>query len=310
MLSTNAKTTEVFCDWLDVTTPPHEEYRLRSELGALLVHAGAEKVTEDLYRLNNGSFKFVSNSKWFKLSFSGSVVAVLRFNGQWEHALSLIGEGPHRVTRVDAAVDIALDGADSIAMLQAAYPSGQVRLSQRPVSISELLSTRADGRKTGTWYAGHRGKSEITCRVYDKAKEALDKRGELMPPRTRCELTVCKGAGPTLRDAAEPTRIFWHYMAPAVLPRPDGVPAWDSGWAEGWVMDRVDLLPAQALKRRIEHSAELAALIELADSIGAGGRQYALRLIREKFDQAPQLGSPPELDASLVSEGLKGRALG
>lgn len=75
-------------------------------------------------------------------------------------------------------------------------------------------------------------------------------------------------------------------------------------------MDRVALLPAQALKRRIEQSAELAALIELADSIGTDGRQYALRLIREKFDRAPQLGSPSESDASPVSGGLKGRALG
>lgn len=303
MLSTSVNRSEVFCDWLDVTTPPHEEHRLRSELGALLTEAGADKVTDDLYRLNGGSFKFVANSKWFKLSFSGSVVAILRFNRQWEHALALIGEGPHRVTRVDAAIDLELDGADAIAMLQAAYPMGQVRLSQRPVAVSELLSTRDDGRKTGTWYVGHRGKSEITCRVYDKAKEALDKRGEHIPPRTRCELTVCKGAGPTLRDAAEPARIFWHYMAPAILPRPDDVPAWDSGWAEGWNMERIELLPAQALKRRIEQSAELAALIELADSIGTDGRQYALRLIREKFDRAPQLGSLPELVASPASGG-------
>jgi len=302
MLSTNADSLEVFCDWLDVTAPPSEEYRIRSELGPLLSSVG-EKVSDDLYRLNNGSVKLQGNSRWFKVGLSGQAVALLRFSGLWLDVLSLIGEGPHRVTRVDAAVDLPLDGADAISELQSSYPLGEVRLSQRPVAITELLSTRSDGRKTGTWYAGHRGKSEITCRVYDKAQEALDKRGEVIPPRTRCELTVCKGASPTLRDAAEPSRLFWHYMAPAILRRPPGVPEWSSGWAEGWVMHRSEFLPAQALKRRIEESPELSALIELADSIGPMGRSMALRLIREKFDQAPVAGSPGDSAVAARSAG-------
>jgi len=171
------------------------------------------------------------------------------------------------------------------------------------VKVSEWLQTRPDGRKTGTWYAGNRRDSEITCRVYDKAQEAHDKRGELMPPRTRCELTVKKGANPTLRDAAEPERLFWHYMSPAILKRPQGVPEWSSGWGEGWVMERTELLPAMRLKRRIEDSPELAALIELADSIGTDGRDYALRLIREKFNRTPVSGSPGQFERRTGSEG-------
>ena len=302
MLSTPTDSLLIFCDWLDVTTPPSEEYRLRSDLGPVLSSIG-DKVSEDFYRLGDGSVKFQGNSKWFKVGLSGQAVGLLRVSGLWLTVLSLIGEGPHRVTRVDAACDLPMDGADAISELQESYPLGQVRLSQRPVGVTELLCTRPDGRKTGTWYAGHRGKTEITCRVYDKAQEALDKRGELMPPRTRCELTVGKGASPTLRDAAEPERLFWHYMAPAILKRPEGVPPWDSGWAEGWVMERAELLPAQALKRRIEDSPELAALIELADSIGPMGRSMALRLISERFDRTPVSGSPEESRAPLGSTG-------
>ena len=303
MLSTSVEAGSVFCDWLDVTTPPAEEYRLRSELVPMLCAAGCEKVNDDLLRFNGGTVKFIANSKWFKVGLSGQVIALLRMSRLWESLLSVIGEGPHRVTRVDAAVDLPLDGADAIQELQAAYPRGEVRLSQRPVRVSELLSTRQDGRKTGTWYVGHRGKTEVTCRVYDKANEALEKRGELMPPTTRCELTVCKGVSPTLRDAAQPERLFWHYMSPAVLRRPEGVPEWDSGWGEGWTMERVEILPAGRLKRRIEESPELAALIELADAIGPGGRDYALRLIRDKFGRTPASGSLPGSDLAEVSGG-------
>ncbi len=273
----------VFCDWLDVTMPPDREHDVRAELGPLLCAAGFGRESDDLYRVDGGTVRLTANRGWFKVGISGQSCAMLRLHGVWTEVLFVLGSGPHRVTRVDCALDIPMDGADAIERLQAVYPSGHVRLSQRPVRITEVLSTRSDGRKSGSWYAGRRGQSEVTCRVYDKALEALEKRGEDLPPRTRCELTVCKGVGPTLRDAAEPERLFWHYMAPAILPRPEGVPAWDSGWAEGWVMDRVEVLAAERLRRRIQESPELAALIELADSLGPGGRQYALGLIQLRF---------------------------
>ena len=303
MLSIEVEAGTAFCDWLDVTTPPGEEYRVRSELGPLLCGAGFDKITDDLYRFNGGSVKLQGNTRFFKLGFSGQSVALLRMSRLWESVLFLIGEGPHRVTRVDAAVDLPMDGADALEQLQASYPRGQVRLSQRPVEITELSKVRSDGRRTGTWYAGHRGQSEISCRVYDKAQEALDKRGELMPPRTRCELTVGKGAKPTLRDAAEPERLFWHYMSPAILRRPEGVPDWSSGWGEGWIMHRTELLPAMRLKRRIEESGELAALIELAESIGTDGPDYALRLIRERFEKATR---PSSLGGDRSRTGTEG----
>ena len=303
MLTTRVELGSVFCDWLDVTTPPGEAYRILSELGPLLCEAGFDKPADDLYRVDGGSVKIVDNSRWFKLGFSGQACAALRAQGLFDTVLCLIGEGPHRVTRVDAAVDLDLDGALALAQLQAAYPRGQVRLSQRPVAVTELLKTRADGQKTGTWYAGHRGQSEITCRVYDKAQEALDKRGQLLPPRTRCELTVCKGGKPTLRDASQPERLFWHYMSPAILERPQNAPEWSPGWGEGWTMERAELLPAQALKRRIEGSPELAALLELADAIGPSGRAMAVSLIRKRFDQAPGFSSLPGSDQGTVRTG-------
>ncbi len=295
--------TEVFCDWLDATTPPDREHSLRASLGPIIAGCGGSKVTDDLYDLGGGKIKLGIMYNVFRISVSGACVRVLQIQGLWGTFLAEIGDGPHRVTRLDAAVDIDHDGADSIALLQAKYPRGEVRLSRRTIRITELLSTRSDGCKTGTWYAGHRSGAEITCRVYDKAHQLLETRGDTVPPRTRAELTVRKGC--TLRDAYEPARVFWHYMAPAIFERPSDAPEWSSGWAEGWTMEKIDILPAERLKRRIEYSGELAAIIELADSLGPSGRSMALRLITKKFQQTEysDVQGSESSDSPLVSSG-------
>ena len=292
----NKGMTGIFCDWLDVTTPPDREHELRASVGHLVCAAFGSKVHDDLYSLGAGKVSIGFKYGVFRVSISGACVRCLEAQGLWENMLAELGDGPHRVTRLDAAVDFNLDGADALAMLQAAYPLGKVRLSQRPIKVTELVGTRADGRKTGTWYAGHRSGAEITCRVYDKAQQTLDTRQEEIPPRTRAELTIRKGC--TLRDAYQPDRVFWHYMAPAIVERPSEAPEWSSGWAEGWTMEKIDILPAQRLKRLIERSPDLAAIVELADSLGPHGRSMALRQIEQRVRQTEGLGINTEFAAA------------
>lgn len=298
--------TPVFCDWLDVTTPPDREHDLFASLGPIICGAGGSKLADDLYDLGGGKIKIGIMRRVFRVSVSGACVRVLEIQGLWETFLAELADGPHRVTRLDAAVDIDVDGADSIELLQAAYPRGYVALSQRRIQVTELLSTRSDERKTGTWYAGHRSGAEVTCRVYDKAAQLFATKQQLVSPRTRVELTVRKGC--TLRDAFQPERVFWHYIAPAIFKRPSDVPEWSSGWAEGWTMEKVDLLPAQRLKRLIERSPDLAAIIELADAVGPMGRSMALRLIEQRVRSTEKLGSQElgNLGSPLKSEGTTG----
>lgn len=295
----NEGMTGVFCDWLDVTTPPDREHGLRASVGHLICAAFGSKVHDDLYSLGGGKVAIGFKYGVFRVSVSGACIRCLEAQGLWENLLAELGDGPHRVTRLDAAADFDLDGADALGMLQAAYPAGKVRLSQRPINVTELLSTRSDGRRTGTWYAGHRSGAEITCRVYDKAQQMLDTKREEIPPRTRAELTVRKGC--TLRDAYQPDRVFWHYMAPAIVERPSDAPEWSSGWAEGWTMERTEILPAQRLKRLIERSPDLAAIVELSDSLGPHGRSMALRLIEQKIRQTEALGINTEFAAATRS---------
>lgn len=57
MLSSNTEALPVFCDWLDVTTPPDREYALRSALGPIICGSGGSKLKDDLYELGNGKIK-------------------------------------------------------------------------------------------------------------------------------------------------------------------------------------------------------------------------------------------------------------
>jgi len=147
-----------------------------------------------------------------------------------------------------------------------------------------LLDVRGDGRETGTFYVGHRTAARATARVYDKAWERLQRANETCPPRTRYEVTVRKDYGATLRDAAEPRRLFWHVASPALLDAPDDVEPWDSGWGGGWrAVDLPDPLPAEVLGRRVEFSPELAMLADIADRMGPEGRVWLARRLLAKL---------------------------
>ncbi|HDY5456252.1 hypothetical protein [Pseudomonas aeruginosa] len=124
----------------------------------------------------------------------------------------------------------------------------------------------------------------MTARVYDKAFEALQKRGEILPPTARVEVTAAGGdCGATLRDAAEPTALFWHIASPAILTRPEGIPVWSPNSDIGWQLVRLDISPAEVLKRRVANATMLDALADVADEIGPEGRKYLLGLLRDRL---------------------------
>ena len=104
------------------------------------------------------------------------------------------------------------------------------------------------------------------------------------PDCLRYEVTVTGKMGPTLRDAADPTALFWHFAGGTLLPAPDNVPAW-CGHGEGFKVDRVvDLLPFQALQRRIECSPEVEDLVMLADRLGPSGASTLNRLLTQRLE--------------------------
>ena len=283
----------IICDFLDVTYSPSEAPW--PSINRILLDAGFDAESSDrssfTYRLGRAVVKFGPSRGSLRASFSGAACAALREQGTWPDVLSELSSVPHRVTRVDAALDLAIDGADMVDLMRQRYPSGQVNLSRKAVATSVVLAIRpSDGRETGTWYAGRHTKARFTARVYDKAWEALQKRGESLPPRTRVEVTASGGdSGATLRDAAEPAALFWHLASPAILDAPEGAPVWTPNRDLGWVAPAKPFDPAALLKRRVESLAMLDALALVADELGPHGRDYLLSLLEKRLQASAGL---------------------
>jgi len=256
----------VICDWLDVTfSPADAPERLVLDV---LQAAGAECLSTDdtgsAWRVGEGVFKLQTTARFHRYSASGAVLEKLRMDKLYMDYLSALADAPHTVTRLDAAHDVLADAPPIIAKLRKRFPR-ECRLTHKPLKTKSILEARDDGKETGTWYVGHRSKGRVTARVYDKQNEMLERRNVEIPPTTRYELTFKKDIGCTLRDAAEPAKLFWHYAAPTLLKRPQNVPAWEKGWGGGWNYQPPEVALAGLLKARIASSAELRAILALAD---------------------------------------------
>lgn len=289
MTSSPSSALPIFCDWLDVTFSPTDcPY---PELNLLLLGAGFE-VSRDAAGVRcylppdgaRGMVQVSHKARYAKVSLSGGACAALRALRLFEQVLWVLASSPHKVTRLDAALDLPTDAADVLAALQSRYPGGVVNLGRKGLPVTRMLATRGDGRESGTYYVGHRTAARFTARVYDKALEADSKRGELLPPTTRFEVTARKDSGATLRDAGVPSAIFWHIAAPALLNRPEGVPMWVPDLEAAWSAPPRLYQPAEVLQRRVEASPELDALLELADTLGPQGRRHLLHLLARRID--------------------------
>lgn len=278
----------VFCDWLDVTFAPDDcPY---PEMNLLLLGCGfvpsVELGSGRTYRTPNGrgTVRIKHSKRFAKISISGSSCAHLRAAGHWPEALSILASSPHKVSRLDAALDIPMDAAPFMDSLDALYPSGFVNLSRKAQRVTRFVSTRSDGVRSGTWYVGHKDDARQSLRVYDKSLEMLTQHREVIPTTTRVEVTARKDRGATLRDAELPTALFWDIASPAVFKRaPEGTPVWRPNQDTHWLSTPPSFVPAEVLKRRIEHSAELDAFLTLADSIGPHGVRYLERLLLDRL---------------------------
>lgn len=279
----------VITDCLDVTFSPTDcPYPALNTLflatGFLPLRTQAGGNTLYTTPQKRGTIKIDQRSRFSRVSISGAACAHLRSSLGWDDCLFTLADSPHCVTRLDAALDISMDGADLVASMRSMHPRS-VSLGRKAIGTSVILSTRDDGRESGTWYAGYGSSAKATAKVYDKALQMLQRFGEVIPPRGRVEVTAVKGFGATLRDAAMPEAIFWHIASPALLEAPEGVPMWQPDNDGGWQAERKIFVPAQVLKTRIENSGELDAFIELASSF-EGGMAYLRHLLNKRVSAA------------------------
>lgn len=298
----------VKADWLDVTYAPNDtpEHAVLMAIQA----AGAECLSNDggagsRWGLNGGSLKIDYRQRFARFSASGAFLDGLRAAHCYHDYLSALSESPHAVTRLDAAYDVPVDSPPILRALIKRYPQ-YCSFTRKALKTKRYLETRADGKETGTFYVGHRQKAAITARVYDKQNERRINAGEEIPPLTRYELTFRKAIKPTLRDAAEPDRIFWHHAGPLLLKRPQSVPEWVSGWGGGWNYKPEEKPIGAILKGRIESSSDLAALAALVSKAALDGDDcldWTLRQIERVFKRhVHQTGTLSMSDSGAVSE--------
>ena len=276
----------VIADWLDVTYSP--ESNPRDEIRLFLGNLGysCQDYSSDREMWKHGEFDGIlisqlKSGSFARLSASGGVLSHLREIGHFKNYLALLSDYPHRVTRLDAAHDVYKDAPRILADLESRYPREVSLNRQRLLRCHYLMSTRSDGLRSGTMYAGHRSKARVTARVYDKALEGFEKRGELHSPRTRYELTFRDGIA-DLWDALEPAPIFWAHSS-SLLPVPADAPEWSPSDSGGWSYKRPEVLPAVRLARQVSDSSDLSMLIDLADRLGPEGRNTLMHAIANRL---------------------------
>ena len=262
---------------------------------------------KSIYALGARGYGIIRHAKtWTKIEATGLALVHLRAAELFLEYLSVLAECPHKVTRLDAALDTDRDFVDVRRELHAAFPDYTVNAGRKGVDVTEFIAPRLDGELTGTWYAGKRGRNRQVLRVYDKSWEQLSRHAVTMPPTTRYEVEVGRQVGATLRDAVEPERIFYHFMPGDILPRPADLPPWEPSDFTGWSYQRSELTAYATLARFVEHSPDLATMRTLAESLGPHGMDTLAKLIADALtsDKTPsplshadksEATPPPEL---------------
>jgi hypothetical protein len=275
-----------FCDWLDVTC--HPESTFLSEVSQFLAyHFCPVAFVKDGYagsttgyRVGSGILTLESSKNFHRASASGSCVREFVKLGVFRDYVNILGSVAHNVTRLDVAVDLATDAPAFLRGLESRYPDDVFSFGRKSLRVTRLYSARASDRAlTGTWYVGHRSSARVTARVYDKQAESLEKRGEVLPPTTRIELTFKKDYNCSLYDVLMPESLFYSHASPSLLDAPDKyIAPWSPKGLVPWVSTPKDhTLTLDRFDSRVSHSPELLKIAELGAQFGDAGKAAVMR---------------------------------
>jgi Replication initiation factor len=288
---------EPFADFVGFTVPAVEWAGLHDELALELEGVGMSLERDDervkLWRSGGdgwGTVREELRGQVWAVGISGTVCAGLRAARRFLSVLAVVGARPHRVTRLDAALDLPEDAAPVVARIAAAGRRGELALTRKgikPTTVETHLGLRVDGVESGTVYCGSRA-AEARMVVYDKRHERMSRKLPDNGNLTRYELRLKGGLGISLRDCAEPAPVFWHHVAPDFLPAPEGAVAWSPA-AEGFELERLEPpTPFARMLALLDQSPDVGRLLKLADQAGPYGFRSLvarLELMAEKIAQ-------------------------
>jgi hypothetical protein len=205
------------------------------------------------------------------------------------------------VTTLHATLDLLEEAPPVVARMYERGKAGLVSLTRKsipPGHVKKYISRDPEGRDTGTVYLGSR-KSDVWLKVYDKRAEMIDRyeasgsrlvtdvwpSGSVFPdPITRYEVSVGRKVGVTLRDVAEPSAVFWHFMR-GLLPdvAPAGV-AWVP-FAEGFEVRRYEPLPFASLELALDSVYPMKRIVRLCEALGPSGVDMAVSGFRRRLER-------------------------
>jgi hypothetical protein len=279
----------VFCDFLSLTFNP-DHFDL-SSIKLLLVGCGYEidDANEKIIKFIrpddplSGLIRVESKFNHVRISVSGKALSYLRKLGQYNNLLIHFSEFPHNITRLDATMDVPRDFPKVCRSISRYYPDDRIGLSRKTTKIKYNLTKRDDGQRSGSIYFGNI-RDQLQIIIYDKTLEMFENLSIVIPTTTRYEMRFKSSFNLTLRDASDPTELFWAHSGNILLKKPSGVAQRSpTGDSDHWKRTTIPSLPFSKLSSYIEHSTAIPALKVLADSLGVNGRDIALRLITESF---------------------------
>lgn len=269
------------CDWLTCSFPLEEEPFLLDDLASFLGDAGFVRTGERFESANRGSVYLKRMNGVIVASASGRAVDTLRQLGSVDAYLHLVGNRPHRVTRLDAACDWAVDAAPVVQAVYAAYRLSGVNLTQKVSRVYKEFSIDQYGRDTGTVYLGKRKYGDVSVRVYDKRHEQIANRFPDPGPWLRIEVES-HVSGLTLRDAALPDSVFYQYCPQSLVVPPAGVVPWVPQEG-GFTVTRREFDPMEKMRSIVRNIDDLTALAVLAEQLPGEGLDVAVQLLRSEM---------------------------
>ena len=277
---------DVICDWLDVTCSPAASFYDALEdwligLGACVSHTTGSSTT---FSYGEGTLKLSTNFNVHRASASGSFLGALRLGGVYRDYLNILGAVGHKVTRLDAALDVCVDAPPVLSALCDVY-GGSFSFGRKSLRTKTIFEHRtSDNALSGTWYAGHMSSARVSCRVYDKQLERFN-RGIMIAPLTRYELTFRKDYGCSLWDALMPKSIFYSHSGDLISPPSGGYDDWSSRGLVPWKSDAVDTsLTVEKFAKALEFSVELPVLARKASCFGDAGKALVMHRFEALLD--------------------------
>jgi hypothetical protein len=289
-LAATSMWSDPFTDYLNVTVPLDCVDPLTDQLMPILDVLGATEASPGLFKLpdSRASFKVHRRGKVGIFSASGGLLAAIRARDLFSEYLRDLGSFPHRVSMLHATQDyIVADPAPVIQEVRRLGQLGELALTRKrilPTQVKSILTVGFHGVETGTVYLGHRANADVWAKVYDKQEEQLSRGFPDPGPLVRVEIAVQSDVGATLRDAADPSSIFFHFGARSLVESPVGVAPWVP-YGDGYIPSpsRFNPTALQRIEAILESSADFARVLRIGRSeFGEGVFEAILPTLRRR----------------------------